>query len=63
MLCVLIFIAVLDVLKYCFGIDLAKNKLKQKKYKKQRKKNKPGIPVRYIYVHAPPKQSSENRIS
>jgi hypothetical protein len=53
MLCVLIFIVVLDVLKYCFGIDLAKNKLKQKKHKKQSKKKKPGIAVRYIYVNAP----------
>jgi hypothetical protein len=63
MLSVLMFIAILDVLKYFFGIDPAGKKLKQKKRKKQRKKNEPSVAIRFIYVNTPPTQPSKNRRS
>lgn len=58
-LMVAIFVVTLDVLKYCFGIDLAKPKGKDNEPKKKNKKNKRiGMAIRYIYVHEPPKVSS-----
>jgi TRAP-type C4-dicarboxylate transport system permease small subunit len=54
MLSVLMFIAVLDVLKYFFGIDPVTRRIKQKKKKKkQLTKKKISIPVRLVYVNKP----------
>jgi hypothetical protein len=51
-----IFILILDVLKYFFGMDLTKDELEriQRKKQKKKKKVKPSpVIVRYIYVNAP----------
>ena len=57
---VLLFIVVLDVLKYCFGIDPMKKTLQTKKYKKKakkKKKKKPSVAIRFVYVNAPSTQT------
>jgi hypothetical protein len=48
------FIILLDVLKYCFGIDPVTRRIKQKKKKKkQLTKKKISTPVRLVYVNTP----------
>jgi hypothetical protein len=54
------FIVVMDVLKYYFGIDPVRDELKQGK---QSKKKKPAVVIRLIYVNAPPVHSSASSIS
>jgi uncharacterized membrane protein YpjA len=51
---VISFVLIMDILKYCFGIDPAKNELKkiQKAKAKKRVKHAPVI-QRFIYVNAP----------
>jgi len=45
----------MDVLKYCFGIDPAKNELEKVRRKKRAKKAKPPPVIqKFVYVHAPP---------
>lgn len=46
-----IFIIILDLLKYCCGIDPIKKKVPSKKWKKKKKKAR--IIIQYIYVNAP----------
>jgi hypothetical protein len=53
MISVAIFIIIMDILKYCFGIDPVREELEQIRRKKQARKRKPVI-QRFIYVNAPP---------
>jgi hypothetical protein len=59
-----LFIVLMDVLKYYFGIDVTRKKLKQNSRGKQKKTRKAApIVLRYIYVNAPISQAPENLIS
>lgn len=67
MICVAIFITTLDVLKYCFGIDVVKSKCKKSeskttKSKRKKKRKRPVSIIRYIYVNQLTQQSSERTI-
>jgi hypothetical protein len=57
MISVAMFIVVMDVLKYFFGIDPVGEEMKKMRKKKQAKKRKPVI-QRFIYVNAPPQPVS-----
>ena len=58
MITVAMFITILDVLKYFFGIDPVGDELKKIEQKNKIKK-KPPVIIRYIYVNAPPTESTE----
>ena len=63
---VAVFIVVLDVLKYGFGIDPVSKEMKQKKLmnKKRKKGKRPILVIRYLYVHTsitPPTATVEIR--
>ncbi len=49
---VAMFIVIIDILKYCFGIDPVKNERERIRRKKQAKKRKPVL-QRFTYVNAP----------
>ena len=49
---VAIFVLVMDVLKYCFGIDPAFDFELETIKQQKKKKAKPGAPIRFVYVHA-----------
>ena len=55
---VAIFVVVLDILKYCFGIDPVDRKLRTTKSKK---KKKPIQIIRFRYIHAEVPEPSRNR--
>jgi hypothetical protein len=58
------FIVIMDVLKYFFGIDSVGKELEQINEKnKLKQKKKPPVIIRYIYVNALAIQSSEKAIS
>ncbi len=57
---VAMFVIIMDILKYCFGIDLTRKELEEVRRKKRAKKRKPVI-QRFVYVNAP--TSSEQPIS
>jgi hypothetical protein len=62
------FVFIMDVLKYCFGIDPIKDELEKKRRKKQVKKVKRRPLIqRFVYVHAPaqppPRTSTQGDIS
>ncbi len=66
MISVGIFVVTMDVLKYFFGIDpvgRTRKQLQSVKRQKPKRKKKPVRIARFIYVHAPPKKSSEESIS
>jgi hypothetical protein len=46
------FIIIMDILKYCFGIDSTREDLERIRREKLRKKRKPFI-QRLVYVNAP----------
>ena len=52
------FILVLDLLKYWFGIDPVGEELERMRQEKQAKKRKPPVVIRYIYVNAPLPQTT-----
>jgi hypothetical protein len=58
MSCVAMFVIIMDILKYCFGIDQAREDLERIRRVKQAKKRKPVI-QRFVYVNAPPPTSQE----
>jgi hypothetical protein len=60
MVTAVMFIVIMDVLKYGFGIDPVEKERERIRRKKMEKKRKPVI-QRFIYVNAPP--SSEEPIS
>ncbi len=46
------FIVIMDVLKYCFGIDVTRKDFKKKNQRKKRpKKNRPPVIIRFKYVN------------
>ncbi len=55
------FIIIMDILKYCFGIDPVHEERQRIRRQKQARKRKPVI-QRYVYVNAPP-SSAEVSIS
>jgi hypothetical protein len=60
MISVAMFVFIMDVLKYYFGIDpvdSVRKELQSKKEKKHVKNNKPGIIIRFHYVNASPELS------
>jgi hypothetical protein len=57
---VAMFVIIMDILKYCFGIDLTRKELEEVRRKKRAKKRKPVI-QRFVYVNGP--LSSEQPIS
>jgi hypothetical protein len=52
---VAMFIVIMDILKYCFGIDPVHEERQRIRRKKQAKKRKPVI-QRFVYVNAPSEQ-------
>ena len=50
---VAIFVVVLDILKYCFGIDPVHRKRQKKKSRQRKKRKKPVEIIRFKYIHAP----------
>jgi hypothetical protein len=56
---VAMFIIIMDVLKYCFGIDPIREELERIRREKQARKRKPVI-QRFIYVNAPPPSEQPN---
>ena len=49
---VAMFVIIMDVLKYCFGIDLTHEELEQYRREKQAKKRKRPVIQRFVYVNA-----------
>ncbi len=61
---VVAFVVIMDILKYCFGIDPTRDELERIRRQKQAKKAKHPVIIRYTYVHAPPPVSiSEQQTS
>jgi hypothetical protein len=56
---VVIFVIVMDILKYCFGIDPVHEERELIRRQKQAKKRKPVI-QRFIYVNAPSPPSEQS---
>ena len=52
MVAVAIFVVVMDILKYCFGIDPVEEERERMRPEKRAKKRKPVI-ERFVYVNAP----------
>lgn len=59
MVVVVMFVIIMDVLKYCFGIDPVHRERERLWREKRKKKHKPVI-QRFVYVNAPTPSSSEN---
>lgn len=62
--CVVAFVVVLDILKYCFGIDPAKEereRMREKKQGKKRRKKRRPVVQRFIYIPAPTDPSTPKR--
>jgi hypothetical protein len=60
-LIVVAFVVIMDVLKYCFGIDPTRDELEQIQRQKRAKKAKRPVIIRHTYVHAsPPVSTSDN---
>ena len=55
---VLMFIIVMDVLKYCFGID----PVKDQRVKLAKRRNHPPIVRKFVYVDAPPPETSADEV-
>jgi hypothetical protein len=52
---VISFFVIMDILKYCFGIDPLKEELEKiRKAKIAKKAKRPPVIQRFIYVNAPP---------
>jgi hypothetical protein len=52
LICVAMFIVIMDILKYCFGIDPVRKERERIRRKRQAKKRKPVI-QRFVYVNSP----------
>jgi hypothetical protein len=59
---VAMFVVIMDILKYCFGIDLTREELERYRREKQARKRKRPVIQRFVYVDAPPKPS-ENALA
>lgn len=55
---VVTFVVVMDILKYCFGIDPVEEEREKMRQERRAKKRKPVI-QRFVYVNAPAASSSE----
>ncbi len=54
---VISFFVIMDMLKYCFGIDPLKEELEKiRKAKVAKKANRPPVIQRFVYVNAPPQR-------
>ena len=49
---VIMFFIIMDVLKYCFSIDVTREQLERFRQEKQRKKRKTSLIKRIVYVNA-----------
>ncbi len=58
----LMFIVIMDILKYCFGIDPVHGERERIRRRKQAKKRKPVI-QRFVYVNPPASSPSEQTTS
>jgi hypothetical protein len=58
----LMFIVIMDILKYCFGIDPVHEERERIRRRKQAKKRKPVI-QRFVYVNPPASSPSEQTTS
>jgi hypothetical protein len=56
------FIIIMDILKYCFGIDPTREERERIRRKKKAKKRKPVI-QRFVYVNPPTPQVAKETIS
>jgi hypothetical protein len=54
LICVVMFIVIMDILKYCFGIDPVSEQRERIRRNKQAKKRKRPVIQRFVYVNAPP---------
>ena len=61
-LCVTIFIIVMDILKYCFGIDPTHKKPEKNKRKNLSRKPKPFVIQRFVYIN-PSTQISPDKMN
>jgi hypothetical protein len=59
MIIAVMFIVIMDILKYCFGIDPTREDLEHIRQAKLAKKRKPVI-QRFVYVNAPPSSEEAN---
>lgn len=57
LICVAIFIVVMDILKYCFGIDPVREERERLQREREAKRRKPII-QRFVYVNEPPSVES-----
>jgi hypothetical protein len=56
MVCVAMFVIIMDILKYCFGIDLVSEERERIRQKQRAKKRKRPVIQRFVYVNAPSEQ-------
>jgi len=63
LLCTVAFFVVMDVLKYCFGIDPTKQdleRIRRQKAIERAKKNRKPVIQKFTYVNAPPPPTTTN---
>ena len=58
---VIMFVIIMDILKYCFGIDPVREELEQIQREKRARKRKPII-QRFVYVNAPASTTEETTV-
>ncbi len=56
---VAMFVVIMDILKYCFGIDLTRDDLERYRREKQARKRKRPVIQRFVYVNAPSESSEK----
>jgi hypothetical protein len=56
---VAMFVVIMDILKYCFGIDLTREELERYRREKQARKRKRPVIQRFVYVNAPSESSEK----
>ena len=60
---VISFFVIMDILKYCFGIDPTKDELEKiRKAKATKKVKRPPVIQKFVYVNEPPPQTSSTTI-
>jgi hypothetical protein len=58
------FIVIMNILKYCFGIDVTRKDFKKKSHRKKRpKKKRPPVIMRFTYVNRPRSVLSDEKNS
>jgi hypothetical protein len=56
---IVMFVVIMDILKYCFGIDPIRGERERYRRQKQAKKRKRPVVQRFVYVDAPLQSSKE----